>query len=49
MEHNQSLNRLSSKILLKIDDVLNDKEIKYVIIQGDTTISIYNCLLNLLI
>ena len=37
MEHNQSLNKLSSKILLKIDNILNNEEIKYVIIQGDTT------------
>jgi UDP-N-acetylglucosamine 2-epimerase (non-hydrolysing) len=36
MEHNQSLNQLSSKILNKIDHILNNT-IKYVIVQGDTT------------
>lgn len=38
MEHNQTLNKLCSKILLAIDNILlNEKEIKYIIVQGDTT------------
>ena len=38
MEHNQTLNKLSSKILNSIDEILiNNKNIKYIIVQGDTT------------
>tara|TARA_B110000305_G_C19449273_1_gene646803 strand:+ start:1113 stop:2150 length:1038 start_codon:yes stop_codon:yes gene_type:complete len=37
MEHGQSLNKLSSKILLKMDDILINNNITSVIIQGDTT------------
>lgn len=38
MEHNQTLNKLSSKILLKIDNILKiNKQIKYILVQGDTT------------
>ena len=38
MEHNQTLNKLSSKILLKIDNILKiNKKIKYILVQGDTT------------
>tara|TARA_A100001015_G_scaffold310178_1_gene411051 strand:- start:4703 stop:5737 length:1035 start_codon:yes stop_codon:yes gene_type:complete len=36
MEHNQTLNQLSSKLLNKIDKIFYDN-IKYVIVQGDTT------------
>ena len=37
MEHGQSLNKLSSKILLKMDDIFINNNITSVIIQGDTT------------
>lgn len=37
MKKGQSLNKLSSKILEKIDDILLDQKITDVIIQGDTT------------
>ena len=38
MEKGQSLNQLSSKIIKQFDSILVDnKEIKYVIVQGDTT------------
>lgn len=37
MEKNQSLNKLVSKILLKIDNILLRNDIKNVIIQGDTS------------
>ena len=37
MEHNQTLNKLSSKILVKIDKILKKKIFKYIIVQGDTT------------
>ena len=37
MCHGQSLNQLSSKIMAKLDDILQDEVIKYVIVQGDTT------------
>lgn len=38
MDHKQTLNKLSSKILNSIDEILiNNKNIKYIIVQGDTT------------
>jgi UDP-N-acetylglucosamine 2-epimerase (non-hydrolysing) len=37
MEHGQSLNKLVSKILAKIDDVYNSYKITNVIVQGDTS------------
>lgn len=38
MEHGQSLNKLTSKILINMDNLLKSKKnIKYIIIQGDTT------------
>jgi len=37
MEHNQSLNKLISKILAKMDDVYNTYKITNVIVQGDTS------------
>jgi len=39
MEHGQSLNKLTSKILAKMDDVYDIYQVKYVIVQGDTTTS----------
>jgi UDP-N-acetylglucosamine 2-epimerase (non-hydrolysing) len=45
METNQSLNKLSSKILNQIDDIFQDvihnhKKLDYVMVQGDTTTSV---------
>ena len=38
MEHGQSLNKLSSKIMVQVDNILEkEREITYIIIQGDTT------------
>lgn len=37
MSHGQSLNSLSSKIMKKIDPILEKEKPEYVIIQGDTT------------
>ena len=37
MKQNQTLNELSCKIIIKLDKILNTNNIKYVIIQGDTT------------
>ena len=45
MEHGQSLNKLSSKILLKMDDIFINNNITSVIIQGDTTTA-YSILLS---
>lgn len=39
MEHGQSLNKLTSKILARMDDVYDTYKIKNVIVQGDTTTS----------
>jgi UDP-N-acetylglucosamine 2-epimerase (non-hydrolysing) len=39
MEHGQSLNNLFSKILTKIENILNEQDLK-IIIQGDTTSSL---------
>lgn len=40
MEHGQTLNMLSSKILIKMDLIFNNNNFKYVIVQGDTTSSL---------
>ena len=38
MEHGQTLNKLASKILIKIDNILkNGESISHIIVQGDTT------------
>ena len=37
MEHNQTLNKLVSKILIKMDEIFEKYNIENIIIQGDTT------------
>ena len=37
MEHNQTLNKLVSKILIKMDEIFEKYSIENIIIQGDTT------------
>ena len=37
MEHNQTLNKLVSKILIKMDEIFEKNNIENIIIQGDTT------------
>ena len=37
MEHNQTLNKLVSKILVKMNDIFEKYDISNIIIQGDTS------------
>jgi len=37
MEHNQTLNKLTSKIIIKMDEIYNNHIFQYVIVHGDTT------------
>jgi UDP-N-acetylglucosamine 2-epimerase (non-hydrolysing) len=39
MQKNQTLNQLSSRILIAVDEVLNDFQPDYVLVHGDTTTS----------